>query len=57
MAADALEVLLNDRKVGVISALGGDQSIFSFDDAYADDPDRPTLTYCNREAVAAVIVL
>nr|WP_313634636.1 HipA domain-containing protein [Brevundimonas diminuta] len=44
MAADALEVLLNDRKVGVISALGGDQSIFSFDDAYADDPDRPTLS-------------
>jgi len=44
MAADALEVLLNDRKVGVISALGGDQSIFSFDDAYADDSDRPTLS-------------
>jgi len=44
MAADALEVLLNDRKVGVISALGGDQSIFSFDDAYADDPDRPILS-------------
>lgn len=44
MAADALEVLLNDQKVGVISALGGDQSIFAFDDAYADDPDRLTLS-------------
>jgi serine/threonine-protein kinase HipA len=44
MAADALEVLLDDRKVGVITALGGDQSIFSFDDAYADDPERPTLS-------------
>lgn len=44
MAADALEVLLNDQKVGVITALGGDQSIFSFDDAYANDPDRPTLS-------------
>lgn len=44
MAAHALEVLLNDREVGVITALGGDQSIFSFDDAYADDPDRPTLS-------------
>lgn len=44
MAADALEVRLGDRKVGVISALGGDQSIFSFDDAYAEDPDRPTLS-------------
>lgn len=44
MAADALEVLLNDRRVGMITALGGDQSIFSFDDDYADDPDRPTLS-------------
>lgn len=44
MSADALEVLLNDQKVGVITALGGDQSIFSFDDDYADDPDRPTLS-------------
>lgn len=44
MSADALEVRLNDQKVGVITALGGDQSIFSFDDDYADDPDRPTLS-------------
>lgn len=44
MAADVLEVLLNDRRVGLITALGGDQSIFSFDDGYADDPDRPTLS-------------
>lgn len=44
MAADALEVLLNGRRIGVISALGGDQSIFSFDDAYAEDADRPTLS-------------
>lgn len=44
MAADALQVLLNDRRVGMITALGGDKSIFSFDDEYADDPDRPTLS-------------
>ena len=44
MAADVLEVLLDDRRVGTITALGGDQSIFSFDDAYADDPQRPTLS-------------
>lgn len=44
MAADALEVLLNDRRIGMITALGGDQSIFSFDDDYADEPDRPTLS-------------
>lgn len=44
MVADALEVLLNEQRVGVITALGGDQSIFSFDDAYADDAGRPTLS-------------
>lgn len=44
MTADVLEVLLSDRRVGTVTALGGDQSIFSFDDAYADDPRRPTLS-------------
>ena len=44
MAADALEVLLGDRRIGLITALGGDQSIFAFDDAYAEDSDRPTLS-------------
>lgn len=44
MTADVLEVLLNDRRVGTITALGGDQSIFSFDETYADDPRRPTLS-------------
>jgi serine/threonine-protein kinase HipA len=44
MAANVLDVLLNDRRIGTITALGGDQSIFSFDDAYADDPQRPTLS-------------
>ncbi len=44
MTADSLQVRLNDRRIGTITALGGDRSIFSFDDAYADDPDRPTLS-------------
>ncbi len=44
MTADSLDVRLNDHKVGTITALGGDRSIFSFDDAYADDPNRPTLS-------------
>lgn len=44
MTAEVLEVLLNNRKVGRIAALGGDRSIFSFDDAYAEDAHRPTLS-------------
>ena len=44
MTPAALDVLLNDRRIGMITALGGDRSIFSFDDAYVEDPDRPTLS-------------
>lgn len=44
MIADALDVLLNDNRIGMITALGDDQSIFSFNGAYADDPARPTLS-------------
>lgn len=44
MAADALEVLLGPQRIGLITALGGDQSIFAFEDAHAEDPDRPTLS-------------
>jgi hypothetical protein len=37
-----LDVWLGERRVGALTYLGGDQSIFAFDDAYADAPDRPT---------------
>lgn len=44
MSATALDVLLQDQLIGRITALGGDQSILSFDDGYAEDPDRPLLS-------------
>ena len=44
MAADILDIFLADRKVGTINGLGGDRTVFTFDDAYADDPNRPTLS-------------
>ena len=40
----ALDILLHDRRIGTITALEGDRSIFSFDEAYAQDPDRDTLS-------------
>lgn len=43
MPAAALSVWLGDTRVGAITALGGDRSVFAFDDAYADAPLRPTL--------------
>ncbi|HBK05674.1 MAG TPA: kinase [Acetobacteraceae bacterium] len=48
MALDRLDVFLGDRLVGSISSLGGDRSVFSFDDSYADDPVRPALSLSFR---------
>ena len=40
---DALRVRLHGRAVGVVSRLPGDQYVFAFERAYADDPERPAL--------------
>lgn len=41
---NALIVRLHDRKVGIINRLAGDRHIFSFEQDYIDDPERPTLS-------------
>ena len=38
---DVLQVRLGDRVVGAMTGIGGDRSIFTFDDDYANDPQRP----------------
>ena len=40
----ALAVHLQGRRVGVLTRLAGDQQLFAFDEAYLEDPDRPTLS-------------
>jgi serine/threonine-protein kinase HipA len=40
---DSLQIRLGDRLVGELAGLGGDRTVFVFDDGYADDPVRPTL--------------
>ena len=55
MAADILDIFLGDRKVGAITGLGGDSSVFTFDDAYADDPARPTLSLSFKDAMGDLI--
>jgi serine/threonine-protein kinase HipA len=40
----ALGVWLQDRRIGIINRLGGDRHLFSFDQEYIDDPNRPTLS-------------
>jgi serine/threonine-protein kinase HipA len=55
MAADVLDIFLGDRKVGAITGLGGDRTIFTFDDAYADDPVRPTMSLSFKDAMGDLI--
>ena len=56
MAADILDIFLADRKVGTINGLGGDRTVFTFDDAYADDPNRPTLSLSFKDAMGDLIL-
>ncbi len=55
MAADILDIFLAGRKVGTINGLGGDRTVFTFDDAYADDPNRPTLSLSLKDAMGDLI--
>jgi serine/threonine-protein kinase HipA len=44
VVADALDIELEGRTIGALTALGGDRSILTFSKAYIDDPDRPVLS-------------
>lgn len=39
-----LNVRLQGRQIGIINRLAGDRQLFAFEQDYADDPDRPTLS-------------
>jgi serine/threonine-protein kinase HipA len=41
---NALAVRLHGRQIGIINRLAGDRHLFSFEQEYVDDPDRPTLS-------------
>src|SRR6266496_1567694 len=41
---NALAVQLHGRQIGIINRLVGDHHLFSFEQSYLDDPDRPTLS-------------
>src|SRR3546814_16012150 len=53
--AAALDILLHGRRIGTIARLDGDRSIFSFDEAYANDPARATLSLAYRDTNGALI--
>ena len=53
--AAALDILLNDRRIGTLARLDGDRSIFTFDEAYLADEERPTLSLAYRDQYGAII--
>lgn len=53
---DALRVRLHGRPVGMISRLPGDQHVFAFERAHADDPERPTLSLYFTDPLGRLLV-
>ena len=50
-----LEVALYGRRIGTLTLLPGDQTLFVFDQAYVDDRKRPTLSLSFKDAMGDLI--
>ncbi|HEY4075382.1 MAG TPA: type II toxin-antitoxin system HipA family toxin [Rhizomicrobium sp.] len=50
-----LEVRLGEIRVGTLTLAPGDQSLFAFDQAYLDNPDRPTLSLSFKDSFGQLI--
>lgn len=48
-------VRLAGRRVGSIARLAGDRHVFAFDEAYIDDPDRPTLSLSFKSRTGGLV--
>lgn len=53
--AAALDIFLHDRRIGTLARLDGDRSIFTFDDAYLADEDRPVLSLAYRDPYGGIV--
>jgi len=51
----ALAVRLHGQRIGAMSRLAGGRHLFAFDEAYVDDPDRPTLSLSFRSASQGLV--
>jgi len=50
-----LEVALYGRRIGTLTLLPGDQTLFVFDQTYIDDCDRPTLSLSFKDVLGELI--
>ena len=53
--AAALDIFLGKTRVGTIARLDGDASIFTFDEVYLSDQERPTLSLAYKDANGEII--
>jgi serine/threonine-protein kinase HipA len=51
----ALTVQLHGRRIGVINRLAGDRQLFAFEEAYLEDPARPTLSLSYKGRGGALV--
>lgn len=51
----ALDILMHNQRIGRIARLEGDRSIFTFDDDYLADPERPTLSLTYHDEYGEII--
>lgn len=52
---NALAAHLGDRRIGVLTRLAGDRNLFAFDQEYADDPKRPTLSLAYKSQSGGLV--
>ena len=52
---DILEVLLHREPIGTLTRVGGDQTLFAFNDAYVADEDRPVLGLGFKDQLGGLI--
>jgi serine/threonine-protein kinase HipA len=50
-----LEVGLYGKRIGTLTHLPGDQTLFTFDQDYIDDPERPTLSLSFKDSLGELI--
>ena len=56
MMADVsvLNVELYGETMGTLTRVAGDRSLFAFNEAYIENPDRPTLRYAQKLVTALI---
>lgn len=53
---NALAVNLHDSRIGVINRIGGDRYLFSFEQSYIDDANRPTLSLSFKGQAGGLVI-